>query len=64
VLNYINTICELDLKRENICKDEDNCHTLGMARLGQVCTTVHNCAIIEDSGLNTAFTIAHEIGHL
>ena len=37
---------------------------IGMARLGQVCVSSLNCAIIEDSGINTAYTIAHEIGHL
>jgi hypothetical protein len=35
-----------------------------MAKLGQVCIAEQNCALIEDSGINTAYTIAHEIGHL
>lgn len=35
-----------------------------MAKLGQVCIDGQNCALIEDSGVNTAYTIAHEIGHL
>jgi hypothetical protein len=35
-----------------------------MAKLGQVCNSGQNCALIEDSGINTAYTIAHEIGHL
>jgi hypothetical protein len=30
----------------------------------KVCVSGQNCAIIEDSGINTAYTIAHEIGHL
>lgn len=35
-----------------------------MARLNQICAPVQNCAVIEDSGINTAYTIAHELGHL
>ena len=50
--------------RLDLCKSKDVCQTLGMARLGQVCVSGQNCAIIEDSGINTAYTIAHEIGHL
>jgi hypothetical protein len=35
-----------------------------MAKLGQICVPKQNCALIEDFGINTAYTIAHEIGHL
>jgi hypothetical protein len=35
-----------------------------MARLNQICVSGQSCAVIEDSGINTAYTIAHEIGHL
>ena len=52
------------LTRHDICKSKDVCQTLGMARLGQVCVPGQHCAIIEDSGINTAFTVSHEIGHL
>jgi hypothetical protein len=52
------------LTKKDICKSEEMCQTLGMARLNQICTPGQNCAIIEDSGINTAYTVAHEIGHL
>ncbi|RNA19970.1 A disintegrin and metallo ase with thrombospondin motifs 20, partial [Brachionus plicatilis] len=52
------------ITKRDICKSKDVCETLGIARLNQVCVPYQNCAVIEDSGLNTAYTIAHEIGHL
>ncbi len=52
------------ITKEDICKSREVCQTLGMAKLGQVCVSGQNCALIEDSGINTAYTIAHEIGHL
>ncbi len=52
------------ITKEDICKSRTVCQTLGMAKLGQVCVPEQNCALIEDSGINTAYTIAHEIGHL
>ena len=52
------------ITKEDICKSRKVCQTLGMAKLGQVCISGQNCALIEDSGINTAYTIAHEIGHL
>lgn len=36
----------------------------GLAELGTVCNPNRSCAIIEDNGLSSAFTIAHEIGHV
>ena len=36
---------------------------LGMAYIGGVCKPKRRCSVIEDIGLNTAFTIAHELGH-
>lgn len=36
----------------------------GLAELGTVCDPYRSCSIIEDNGLSTAFTIAHELGHV
>uniref|UniRef100_A0A8B9GRS9 ADAM metallopeptidase with thrombospondin type 1 motif 9 n=1 Tax=Amazona collaria TaxID=241587 RepID=A0A8B9GRS9_9PSIT len=42
----------------------DKCDTLGLAELGTVCDPYRSCSISEDNGLSTAFTIAHELGHV
>lgn len=52
------------LTRKDICRDGRNCETLGLAEIGTVCDMKRNCGIAEDNGLPTAFTIAHELGHL
>ena len=55
--------------RENICSqpgtegEGEGCEALGLAELGTVCTG-QGCALIQDIGLTSAFTIAHELGHL
>jgi hypothetical protein len=36
----------------------------GLAELGTMCDTHRSCSIIKDSGLSSAFTIAHELGHV
>lgn len=36
----------------------------GLAELGTICDPYRSCSISEDSGLSTAFTIAHELGHV
>lgn len=36
----------------------------GLAELGTVCDPYRSCSINEDNGLSTAFTIAHELGHV
>ncbi|XP_072420807.1 A disintegrin and metalloproteinase with thrombospondin motifs 4-like [Chiloscyllium punctatum] len=51
------------LTRENLCQ-EHFCESLGLAHIGTVCETNLNCAVIQDIGLQSAFTVAHEIGHL
>lgn len=38
------------------------CDTLGMADVGTVCDPARSCAIVEDDGLQSAFTAAHELG--
>uniref|UniRef100_A0A8B9SC05 ADAM metallopeptidase with thrombospondin type 1 motif 9 n=1 Tax=Apteryx owenii TaxID=8824 RepID=A0A8B9SC05_APTOW len=35
-----------------------------LAELGTVCDPYRSCSISEDNGLSTAFTIAHELGHV
>jgi hypothetical protein len=52
------------LTRHDICRAAGKCDTLGLAELGTVCDELHSCAIIEDNGLSSSFTIAHELGHL
>jgi hypothetical protein len=39
------------------------CDTLGLASLGSICDKERSCNINEDTGLTTAFTIAHETAH-
>uniref|UniRef100_A0A3P8V006 ADAM metallopeptidase with thrombospondin type 1 motif 9 n=1 Tax=Cynoglossus semilaevis TaxID=244447 RepID=A0A3P8V006_CYNSE len=52
------------ITRQDICRARDKCDTLGLAELGTVCDPYRSCSISEDSGLSTAFTIAHELGHV
>ncbi|KAI3384954.1 hypothetical protein SNEBB_005130 [Seison nebaliae] len=52
------------ITRENICRSEENCNTLGMAEVGTLCDAKRSCSIAEDNGLGVAFTIAHELGHV
>ena len=55
--------------RENICSqpgsegEGEGCEALGLAELATVCTD-HSCALVQDNGLTSAFTIAHELGHV
>ena len=41
-----------------------SCDTIGLAHSGQICDPSSSCAIVEDTGLSSAFTIAHELGHV
>ncbi|XP_034187688.1 A disintegrin and metalloproteinase with thrombospondin motifs 9 isoform X1 [Osmia lignaria lignaria] len=53
------------LTRENLCHpEESSCDTLGLAKLGRMCSPISSCAIVQDNGLAAVFTIAHEIGHV
>lgn len=38
--------------------------TLGLAELATMCNPSKSCALVEDSGISTAYTIAHELGHV
>ncbi|GAA6077633.1 A disintegrin and metalloproteinase with thrombospondin motifs 1 [Tachysurus ichikawai] len=49
--------------RKDIC-GAHSCDTLGMADVGTVCDPERSCSIIEDDGLQAAFTVAHELGHV
>jgi len=37
--------------------------TSGHAITGGICQTESNCVLVEDGGLTSAYTMAHEIGH-
>ncbi|BES98776.1 a disintegrin and metalloproteinase with thrombospondin motifs [Nesidiocoris tenuis] len=54
------------ITRENICSNplHEKCETLGLAEVGRVCNKEFSCALVKDNGLGTAFTIAHELGHV
>ena len=53
------------LTKQNLCSASDpSCNTLGLAEKYTVCNPSKSCVVIEDTGLATAFTITHEIGHL
>lgn len=49
--------------RQDLC-GAHSCDTLGMADVGTVCDPERSCSIIEDDGLQAAFTVAHELGHV
>ncbi|NXT21683.1 ATS4 metalloproteinase, partial [Syrrhaptes paradoxus] len=49
--------------RQDLC-GASTCDTLGMADVGTVCDPERSCAIVEDDGLQSAFTAAHELGHV
>lgn len=48
--------------RQDICGHK-SCDTLGVADTGTMCDPVRSCAVIEDNGLQAAYTAAHELGH-
>eukprot|EP00069_Balaena_mysticetus_P017244 bmy_10481T0 len=47
--------------RQDLCGAQ-TCDTLGMADVGTVCDPSRSCSVIEDDGLQAAFTTAHELG--
>ena len=53
--------------RDRICQDPEKepggCEALGLAELGTVCSP-SSCALVQDNGLSSAATIAHELGHV
>ncbi|XP_069421750.1 A disintegrin and metalloproteinase with thrombospondin motifs 8 isoform X1 [Ovis canadensis] len=52
------------LTRENLCGQEGRCDTLGVANVGTICEPSKSCAVIQDQGLQAAYTLAHELGHV
>ncbi|XP_041474890.1 A disintegrin and metalloproteinase with thrombospondin motifs 6-like [Lytechinus variegatus] len=52
------------ITRYDLCmRYNQPCGTIGLAPVGVMCRPDQSCNINEDTGLATAFTIAHEIGH-
>ncbi|XP_012557771.2 A disintegrin and metalloproteinase with thrombospondin motifs 7 isoform X1 [Hydra vulgaris] len=52
------------LTRKDICsKSNQSCGTIGFAYNEGACTRNRKCILVEDTGLSTAYTIAHELGH-
>lgn len=61
--NYF--FCPTYLKVYLIVQDlcgASTCDTLGMADVGTMCDPKRSCSVIEDDGLPSAFTTAHELG--
>ncbi|XP_042327049.1 A disintegrin and metalloproteinase with thrombospondin motifs 8 [Sceloporus undulatus] len=51
------------LTRQDFCGHQ-SCSTLGMAETGTMCDPNKSCSVIEDEGLQAAYTLAHELGHV
>ncbi|NXA38976.1 ATS8 metalloproteinase, partial [Eudromia elegans] len=51
------------LTRQDFCGHQ-SCDTLGVADIGTMCDRNKSCAVIEDEGLQAAYTLAHELGHV
>uniref|UniRef100_A0A3B1J6K5 ADAM metallopeptidase with thrombospondin type 1 motif, 15a n=1 Tax=Astyanax mexicanus TaxID=7994 RepID=A0A3B1J6K5_ASTMX len=47
--------------KQDLC-GASTCDTLGMADVGTMCDPKRSCSVIEDDGLPSAFTTAHELG--
>lgn len=47
---------------QNFCGKEGMCDTLGVADIGTICDPGKSCSVIEDEGLQAAYTLAHELG--
>lgn len=47
---------------QNFCGKEGMCDTLGVADIGTICDPNKSCSVIEDEGLQAAYTLAHELG--
>lgn len=52
-------VCLLPL--QDICGHQ-HCDTLGVADVGTMCDPKRSCSVIEDNGLQAAFTVSHELG--
>lgn len=47
---------------QNLCGQEGRCDTLGVANVGTICEPSKSCSVIQDQGLQAAYTLAHELG--
>lgn len=47
---------------QNFCGKDGMCDTLGVADIGTICDPNKSCSVIEDEGLQAAYTLAHELG--
>ena len=53
------------ITRRRLCGSLQPCSMVGLANVGTICVRPDAaCFIVEDTGLNAAFTIAHELGHV
>ncbi|KAL7981535.1 hypothetical protein Chor_005623 [Crotalus horridus] len=50
------------LTRQDFCGHQ-TCRTLGVAETGTMCDPNKSCSVIEDEGLQAAYTLAHELGN-
>lgn len=48
--------------RTDLVKNGDKMN-VGLGTMGGVCYTDRKCTVNQDSGLDTAYTIVHELGH-
>ena len=55
-------LTSLSLREQNFCGKEGLCDTLGVADIGTICDPSKSCSVIEDEGLQAAYTLAHELG--
>ncbi|XP_065055111.1 A disintegrin and metalloproteinase with thrombospondin motifs 12-like isoform X2 [Rhopilema esculentum] len=52
------------ITRKDICGlGNFPCASIGMAMQGGMCSQKYSCSIVQDTGLNTAFTVAQMLGH-
>lgn len=48
--------------KQDFCGHQ-SCDTLGVADIGTMCDRNKSCSVIEDEGLQAAYTLAHELGN-
>lgn len=49
-------------RQQDFCGHQ-SCDTLGVADIGTMCDRNKSCSVIEDEGLQAAYTLAHELGN-
>ena len=65
-MQFLSSFCpHVSLSPEqNLCGQEGRCDTLGVANVGTICEPSKSCAVIQDQGLQAAYTLAHELGKI